>query len=283
MFDQVLVPVDGSPESARALRPASAVAHYLGVMMHIVAYHSPNDDGFDLTQLVQRQSREIGDVHRKIDVEPMTDTVDVLVGAKLEQAPGALVVMSTRGQGRSAGLIGSVANEVLARTHRPIMLIGPQCDVGRFRLHGKLVVATDASPGTSPALELAKELLETFDHEPVVVNVIDPATERALSRARSGPTGYDIVPDSAMAHRYAQDLGWSTDRAEIDYQVLHDKHPGRAVAEFAGESGAVLVCMATHARSGLRRFALGSVTADVVANAPCPVLAIAPAEISQSP
>jgi len=276
MFDEVIVPLDGSSESARALRPASAVAHYLDVNMRVVAYHPPKDDAFELTRLVRKQVGEIGDVSRSIEIGPMNEPVAQLVQRLREESPDALVAMSTRGRSRSAALIGSVANEVLSRSHLPVLLIGPECDVARFRLHGPMIVATDASPCTESALKLAADVTEAFDFEPIVVNVIDPATARALDRARSGPSGYDYVPDSAMAHRFSEDLGELTGITDVDYQVLHGNNPGRSIAAHVDDVGARLVTMATHARSGLGRLALGSVTAHVVAHSHCPVLVIAP-------
>ncbi len=82
-----------------------------------------------------------------------------------------------------------------------------------------------------------------------------------------------------MAHRYANELG-RTAGQEVDYVVLHSKHPGPAIADHADDQGASLIAMATHARTGLRRLTLGSVTAEVVARASCPVLATAPAPSS---
>jgi nucleotide-binding universal stress UspA family protein len=275
MYDEVIVPVDGSIESARALRPAGAVARYLGCAMRVVAYHSPRDDCSGLIKVVQRQVNEIGDVSRQVDVTPMTKPVAELLQEIGDRARGSLLVMSTRGRGRTAAINGSVANDVLACSHQPVLLVGPKCDVARFRLYGPMVVATDASPCTLPTLELAAEAIETFDFEPVVVDVMDPEASLVLERARSGPVGYEIGPESTMVQRFARDLGWSTGRESVAFEVLYSRHAGKAIAQYAADIAASVVTMATHARSGLRRLAVGSVTADVVADAPCPVLAVA--------
>ncbi len=276
MFHEVIVPLDGSEESARALRPASAVAHYLAVPMRVVAYFIPTRDGQELTDVVCAQVSTIGEVERTIEIEPMNRPVEEELIDLLADHPNALVVMSTHGYGRSAALIGSVANELLAQTGSPVLLVGPQCDIGRFRLHGEMIVAADGTGYSDAVLHLAADACRTFDFEPSVVNVLDPSTTRSLERARAGQGGYDVPPDSAMAHRLAADLGAELGIADIDYRVLHDRDAGRAIVKRAHDTDATVITMATHARSGISRLTKGSVTADVIGHAPCPVLAVAP-------
>jgi nucleotide-binding universal stress UspA family protein len=138
-----------------------------------------------------------------------------------------------------------------------------------------MIVAADKSPGTRAVLDLAADVLDRFDYDAQVVNVLDPETATAMERSRGGPEGSDLPHESAMAHRYANQLGRAAGQ-EIDYVVLHSKRPGPAIAQHANEEGAALIAMATHARTGLRRLTLGSVTAEVVSHATCPVLATAP-------
>jgi nucleotide-binding universal stress UspA family protein len=52
--------------------------------------------------------------------------------------------------------------------------------------------------------------------------------------------------------------------------------PDKNIVERAKTEGVDLIIMATHGRGGLSRMFLGSVTDQVIRNAPCPVLAIPP-------
>ena len=54
-----------------------------------------------------------------------TATVAEQLSSLVEATPDALVVMASHGKGRSAAIVGSVADEVLQRTFGPIMLVGP--------------------------------------------------------------------------------------------------------------------------------------------------------------
>ncbi len=277
MFNEIVVPLDGSNESARALRPASTIAHYLDITMRVVAYHPLSRDGQDLTDIVCEQVNTIGEVSRVITVEPMEQPVDEALINLLADRTGALVVMSSHGYGRSAALVGSVANELLAQTGAPVLMIGPECDISRFRLHGPMIVAADGADEYSEAvLALAADAVKHFDFEPSVVNVLSRAVSRSLERARTAQDGREVPPDSAIAHHLATDLGAATGLSDVDYRVLHDSDPGNALVKRAIETGSTMIVMATHARSGIDRLAHGSVTSKVVGHAPCPVLAVAP-------
>jgi len=272
MFNTVIVPVDGSAESARSLGPAGALAHYLNVDMRVIAYHAPADDGFELAELVRHQLSAAGDTPRTVDVLPMDGPVGELLAKILAGEPNPLVVMTTRGHGRSAAVLGSVATDILAARLGPLLLIGPNCEPGRFRLHGPMVVPIDVDVPNPATLDIVTQLIETFDFTPQVVQVVDPDTSTQVNSMRKGPAGSDLPPESAMVQQVARNIDH-----DADFVVLHSDHPGDAIADQAGAVRASVVAMATHARTGLERLRLGSVTAQVVTHAGCPVLAIPPA------
>ena len=54
--------------------------------------------------------------------------------------------------------------------------------------------------------------------------------------------------------------------------MIRSNYPAGAIADFASDLPAALVAMKCHARTGLARFALGSVTMGTLQLASCPVL-----------
>jgi nucleotide-binding universal stress UspA family protein len=103
------------------------------------------------------------------------------------------------------------------------------------------------------------------------VNVLTPVP---VTTSVGGVLG---VPETAaettfvghLAHRLEQTI-----ETTINFEVLHSMHPGEAIAEHANEQRASLVVMTTRAATGLRRIAVGSVTAEVLRHVHCPVLTI---------
>jgi len=274
MFSTVIVPLDGSEAAAAALGPAGAVAHYLDLSLHIVARSQGPDDSALMT-LLTTQLSVLGDTERHLDLAPLDGSVGDALVAAMDAAESPLLVMSTHGRGRSAGIVGSVATEVLGRTASPVLLFGPGYARGRFRLHGPLLAAAAEDDLGESAIAVAGSLVRTFDYVPCVVNVVDPHTSRRMEKAQGGDWGSDTAPTSALARRLAQALGEASGVSEVDYRVLADRKPARAVAERAESTNAALIVVGTHARSGWDLLTRGSVTADIVATAPCPVLAVA--------
>ena len=270
MFQQIVVPLDGSEESAEALGPAACMARRVGAPMHVVALHPPEQDPTELERAVLAQTNDAGDVVRMVDVRPVGESVATDVRRLADRWGPSLIVMASRGRGRSAAVLGSVANEILNRPGQPVMLVGPACIRGRFRTHGPAIVSVTGED--DDVLNLTASLLAETDFDPVIANVVDPRQARELDLIRSGPGGSDLPTESVVAQQAADQLSAATDRNAVDFDVFHDRNVADPLVSEAVARRASLVVMATHARSGLQRMSSGSITADVVREAPCPVL-----------
>jgi nucleotide-binding universal stress UspA family protein len=60
--------------------------------------------------------------------------------------------------------------------------------------------------------------------------------------------------------------------------VVVEGSPADAIVDYAQKNGVDLIVMSTHGRSGITRFALGSVTDKVIRTVSSPVLVVTPAE-----
>ena len=59
----------------------------------------------------------------------------------------------------------------------------------------------------------------------------------------------------------------------VTIETFGDPHPAKAIAKWAREHNVDLITLSTHGRTGLRRFALGSVAETILRHASMPVLA----------
>ena len=66
----------------------------------------------------------------------------------------------------------------------------------------------------------------------------------------------------------------------VEFEVLHGSHPARSIVDFAKSEQASLIFLATHGRTGFERLRSGSVAADVLRHAECPVVMFRPPELS---
>ena len=68
----------------------------------------------------------------------------------------------------------------------------------------------------------------------------------------------------------------------VNFDVLHSRHPAKELADLAERWPVNVMVMATHGRSGWSRLTLGSVAMNVVHHAICPVLLVPPVPAGQA-
>jgi nucleotide-binding universal stress UspA family protein len=145
-------------------------------------------------------------------------------------------------------------------------------------MYDTVLLPTDGGEGTAAAAREAIELARAYDATVHVLHVVDLDEPGGYFSAGGLPREF---VDRAMEEG-EQRAGTTADRlreADVPVRtaVLKGK-PERRIVEYAAENGVDLVVMATHARTGIRRALLGSVTEDVVRTAGCPVLTVRPAD-----
>lgn len=137
MFKQVVVAIDGSEHSRRALEYAKDVAEYEGASLWLVhAFpHTSDLRGHESYDRLISERKRAGQVVLDKAREILADTI-LEVHEELLEGPAAegilkvaesrnadLIVMGTRGLGTLRGLLlGSVSSKVLQHAHCPVML-----------------------------------------------------------------------------------------------------------------------------------------------------------------
>jgi nucleotide-binding universal stress UspA family protein len=114
MFKRVIVPVDGSDFSWRALGVAAALARQTDAELEVLQVVMLPDDAAPAEQIVREQLAETGVdpemlAKIKVMIEVMGDNVASTIAGHAVDSDGSIVVMSSVGRGRTAALIGSIA------------------------------------------------------------------------------------------------------------------------------------------------------------------------------
>ena len=136
----------------------------------------------------------------------------------------------------------------------------------------KVLVATDFSAGSDEALAHAIDVAKPSNAEVEVVHVIELAEEFPF-----GATYFDA--DYGALHAGVDEQ--LTRRAErvraaglkCDTKILEGSAPSE-IAKRGRDTGADLIVVGTHGRTGLAHALLGSVAERVVRRASCPVLTV---------
>lgn len=137
----------------------------------------------------------------------------------------------------------------------------------------RILVPTDGSSGADSALDLAIDLVRTYDATLHVVYVVD-----------LGGLPLDEDSDTWLVHQALESEGQSTvtavreraERAGIEHveTAVLEGAPHRAIIEYVQEHDIDLVVMGTHGRRGVDHVLLGSVTERIIRTAPVPVLSV---------
>jgi nucleotide-binding universal stress UspA family protein len=150
----------------------------------------------------------------------------------------------------------------------------------------KILCPTDFSESSYKALKVADELTLHFSAELTLVHIVSdiPSTAALPSPTASGP---EPIPSPGFnVKRYKEELDNKAKEAleEIISEKVSSRQQVQAVVahgdaaneivRIAEEENVDLIVIATHGRTGWRRFAFGSVAEKVVRHAPLPVLTI---------
>jgi nucleotide-binding universal stress UspA family protein len=140
----------------------------------------------------------------------------------------------------------------------------------------KILVATDFSPASGPAVQEAARLARRSGAELLIAHAYETPSPLQID-GYVAPWIYNEL-DTTLRNEAVlalTPLVESARRDGIDARpVVLRGTPFKAITDAAGVEHADLVVMGTHGRTGLSRLVLGSVAARVAATSPCPVLTV---------
>jgi nucleotide-binding universal stress UspA family protein len=196
-----------------------------------------------------------------------------------------LIAMSTHGRsGVSRWAFGSVTDKVLHGTHRSLLLVRPRMSESQPPGIKRIVVPLDGSELSASILPFVEEFAAKLGASLLLHTVVPP---------------YHLYPGADMTQRVAEtslDDMVAVFEAKLGETkaLIHrrsDLEVGSRVAvgptvdtivEVAREEGADVIAIATHGRSGIGRWVLGSVADGVVRRSHLPCLVVRPMEVQEA-
>ncbi len=262
----VMVPVDESGRGKRALGTARDLALRLGAGVRLMTVVNGSGDTARTTAMLEELAAEVPEVATEVEVLVDMDAADAIIEAADDDA---VVCMTTAASLLPhEGHFGSIAEQVVRNSPRPVVLVGPRADPSLTRELSRIVVPVDGSQLSEAALGPAGVLSELLELPVWIVTVVAAADERAfVAEMGVGATGAETGYVRLLARTLAREHG-----VDGQYDVLHGEHPADAILDFASPDGVVV--MTTHGRSGLARIFAGSVATSVVARSEHPVVVV---------
>jgi nucleotide-binding universal stress UspA family protein len=266
VYKRIVVPTTGAGYSWRAVRVGDALATRYGAQLEIYSVVECFGQLFGRENVMRAgvAMEHLTAPTVTVTAEINRDTVAKTIAAHMAAVGNSLAVMATAAHGRTEAILGSVSEELLTLTCGPVVLVGPHVDLNSLDLTHDTVVAVDGSRLSEAALWPATMLSVQLGLRPWITSVLEPTVQMQG----------DLL-DSGYAGHLARRLGAATKR-DVEFEVLHDKHPARAIVDFASRLGASFIVATTHGRTGLARMAMGSEAMGIVHESPCPVVLVHP-------
>lgn len=242
-------------------------------------------------QELQRLAEECGP-DLSVETVVLEGRAHAQILAYLEQTPCDLVVMGTHGRPWYQRLfLGSTADTVLRTTSLPVLIVHNWAEPApRPQLHA-LLLPTDLTAATDTAAEWTLRLTAHTPATVILLHVvenpllaaydpdaaeIDPRTIMEASRQhppRSAQPFWEHAHGVARTALTSLRQRLSGSQAHVE-SMVREGPAADNILEVAEQNAVDLIVMATHGRSGVRRFMLGSVTEKIVRAAPCAVLVV---------
>ena len=299
MLTSLLVPLDGSEFSERALPLARALARATGASLHLAHVHVPHApdhflghtqfqwEGLDLDEYEQRHRKRARSyldsiLERIQDDGPTADTallegrIRDRIADHARTVDADLIVMTTHGHtGVSRMWLGSVADALIRTTRLPLLVLHPGEDgkvppaVLTFR---NILVPLDGSELATAVLAPVKDLAAATDATITLAHVVS-------STAVVGSRLFPLLPDDvgpamrkAVEYLEGQAEKLREEGFSVDTRVVEHEIPAKAICWTAKDADADLIAIATHGYGGMKRAVLGSVADKVLRGSPLPLL-----------
>jgi len=289
MYENILLPFDGSEDAAAVLHHAGEIAHWTDATVQVLYVADTARDSVTVVEgntvdaLVRKGQDIVEEAAKTLETLAVPYDTDVVQGDPAptivdyaERYDQDLIVMPTHGrEGVSRYLFGSTAEKVVRLSSVPVLTVRMQPDETFEFPYERILVPTDGSAAATYAAEHTLSFAAALDATVHVLSVVDDATLGV--DVRSTVAG----EESEAAASEAVDAVVSEAEARgVANTVRHIEHgtPAEEIFDCIDANDIHAVGMGTTGRRGTDRILLGSVAERTVRSAPVPVMTVAEPE-----
>jgi nucleotide-binding universal stress UspA family protein len=294
LHEKILVPLDGSELAQIALPYAEKLAGKLGYQITLIYVSGSIDDQYHhmhqfYLQKMAETARQAAEIHvENLEVKAIKVETAILLGDPAEQIVDyadkegvGLIIMSTHGRsGIKRWAMGSVADKVLRATKQPLALIRAKRarpDAPERNILSKILVTLDGSKQSEAVIPYIEELASKLKADITLLQVVLPD----YNLSTTGEPEYGVYSEKhlesiqALAREYLENIA-----AQLKQRGINAKPEvalgtaAETIIKFADAIAADMVALSTHGRSGVSRWALGSVAERVLRAGDTPLLLV---------
>jgi len=301
VYSKMIVPLDSSAFSEKIIGKAIDLAINLGLEVILLNVLSPGEQKL-IPVRNNYLNNQVARMHEQIEAETKEcSPKNKIKGEVITGQPANeilryiknnninLVGMATHGRSGIGSLtMGSVAYKVMMTSKIPVILVrsvDSKPVTHNKSLTRKIMLPLDGSKQGESVLQPVRTLAEQFGigrSEVILLSVCEPSPVKSGYPRVAISEGEESAGQKAFIHKltaqhYLDDLGKQirTSGIKVSTEVLSGD-PAEKIIDHACEIKANLIAMATHGRSGISRFAYGSVAEKVIRSTSTPILIVRP-------
>ncbi len=256
----ILVPLDGSKNSERALPHALRLAELHEASLRVVHVADEGEvRDSSLTEASDVFANYVGDLMGDAASAIAYDS-ELLLGTPAEMivnaaAEARFIALASHGRsGFHATFVGSVADKVVRASRAPVLFVPSVGDPTRTR-YQRIVVAVDGSPEAEGGLAAARDLAARSGGAITLVQAysVPPAVGFEFGAASYSANVFETLEEASRSY-----LGQLAQDGETTITV--QSSASNAISVAAERTDADLVVMTSHGKGLATRVALGSTT-----------------------
>lgn len=285
MYEDILLPFDGSDGAAEALHHAAEIAHWADATIHVLFVADTTRDSVTAVEtrvvdaLVQEGEDIVEEAEKTLTTLGVDYDSDVVKGHPAptvveyaEQYEYDVIVTPTHGrEGVSRYLIGSVTEKIVRLSSIPVLTVRMQPDEQLVFPYESVLIPTDGSAAGAHAAEHGLSLAAALDATVHVLSVVDDTPLGLDVRSTISEREREQVATDAV-----DDVVSEAETHGVSNTVRHVEHgsPIERILEIIESNDIHAVVMGTTGRRGSDRILLGSVAEGTVRSAPVPVITV---------
>jgi nucleotide-binding universal stress UspA family protein len=296
-FNRILVPIDFSRPSLKAMPYALAISRQFGAdvyLLHVTDVAQQPPPTLLTLPLVpqsewdQRLMKRLETLVLKYRTDGKVSALEPRIGSAYEEIcdvareiKADLIVLATHGYtGYKRMFLGSVAERVVQHSPCPVLVVRHRLDhwngASDLRTRtgfglAKILVPTDFSNCSQTAFEYGLQLARDFGAELRLVHVINPNMFPFGDKYTELDPAEMLRETEQAAQKQMRSMA-PRGRVRYSARVIHGS-PAIEICKAANED-VDLIVISTHGRTGLGHLLIGSVAEHVIRYAHCPVLVI---------
>ncbi|HWR25977.1 MAG TPA: universal stress protein [Methanosarcina sp.] len=292
IFENIMVATDGSEIARKAVDSAIKIAKLNKAKLYAVnvsapgetkvTQHDPRDaewekhmeehltkQGKEATHYVETTGKILNVVVEPVILKgnPASEIANFAEKNDVE-----LIVMGTLGKsGVQRFLLGSVAENVIRHSKVPVLVVRGEV---KDNPYSQILIATDGSKASGDAAYLGIKFARQNGAKVYALYVTDITAHDAILIDEAWVTE-ECEACEKTGHRATSSVEEKAKFAGLEAEsTILKGDPAEKILEFANEHGVDLIVVGSLGRSGIERFAIGSVAEKVVRHAKVPVLVV---------